>query len=76
MYCSGEAILGGPAPRQALPAGTDLATIEGGATARDVRITRALPADCLRPTHECPGFEMGFGILLGVVYGGIDWQPK
>ena len=21
------------------------------------------------PTHACPGFEMGFGILLGIVYG-------
>jgi hypothetical protein len=28
------------------------------------------------PTHACPGFEMGFGILLGVVYGVVDWQPK
>jgi hypothetical protein len=28
------------------------------------------------PTHACPGFEMGFGILLGVVYGIVGWQPK
>jgi hypothetical protein len=28
------------------------------------------------PTHACPGFEMGFGILLGVVYGCVEWQPK
>jgi hypothetical protein len=28
------------------------------------------------PTHACPGFEMGFGILLGVVYGVVDSQPK
>jgi hypothetical protein len=28
------------------------------------------------PTHACPGFEMGFGILLGVVYGVVDWRPK
>ena len=28
------------------------------------------------PTHACPGFEMGFGILLGIVYGVVDWQPK
>ena len=28
------------------------------------------------PTHACPGFEMGFGILLGIVYGVVDWQPR
>jgi len=28
------------------------------------------------PTHACPGFEMGFGILLGIVYGCVEWQPK
>jgi len=28
------------------------------------------------PTHACPGFEMGFGLLLGVVYGCVEWQPK
>ena len=28
------------------------------------------------PTHACPGFEMGFGILLGVVYAVVDSQPK
>jgi hypothetical protein len=28
------------------------------------------------PTHACPGFEMGFGILLGIVYGVVDFQPK
>ncbi|MDB5606890.1 MAG: Cytochrome [Bradyrhizobium sp.] len=28
------------------------------------------------PTHACPGFEMGFGILLGVVYGVVDFQSK
>jgi hypothetical protein len=28
------------------------------------------------PTHACPGFEMGFGILLGIVYGVVEWQPK
>ena len=27
------------------------------------------------PTHACPGFEMGFGILLGIVYGVVEWQP-
>ncbi|MGA7805377.1 hypothetical protein [Bradyrhizobium sp.] len=27
------------------------------------------------PTHACPGFEMGFGILLGIVYGVVDYQP-
>ena len=27
------------------------------------------------PTHACPGFEMGFGILLGIVYGCVEWQP-
>jgi len=28
------------------------------------------------PTHACPGFEMGFGILLGIVYAVVDFQPK
>lgn len=28
------------------------------------------------PTHACPGFEMGFGILLGIVYGVVDFDPK
>ena len=28
------------------------------------------------PTHACPGFEMAFGILLGVVYGVVEWQPS
>lgn len=28
------------------------------------------------PTHACPGFEMAFGILLGVVYAVVDWQPR
>jgi hypothetical protein len=27
------------------------------------------------PTHACPGFEMGFGILLGIVYGVVEFQP-
>ncbi len=27
------------------------------------------------PTHACPGFEMGFGILLGIVYGCVEGQP-
>jgi hypothetical protein len=27
------------------------------------------------PTHACPGFEMGFGILLGIVYAVVDFQP-
>jgi hypothetical protein len=27
------------------------------------------------PTHACPGFEMGFGILLGIVYGVVAPQP-
>ena len=27
------------------------------------------------PTHACPGFEMGFGILLGIVYGVVEWHP-
>jgi len=26
------------------------------------------------PIHACPGFEMGFGILLGVTYGVVDHQ--
>ncbi len=26
------------------------------------------------PIHACPGFEMGFGILLGVTYGVVDRQ--
>jgi hypothetical protein len=28
------------------------------------------------PIHACPGFEMGYGILLGIVYGVVDWQPR
>jgi hypothetical protein len=28
------------------------------------------------PTHACPGFEMGFGILLGIVYAVVDFQPR
>jgi hypothetical protein len=28
------------------------------------------------PIHACPGFEMGFGILLGVVYGVVEHQAK
>jgi cytochrome P450 len=28
------------------------------------------------PIHCCPGFEMGFGILLGIVYGVVDHQAK
>ncbi|MBV9565031.1 MAG: hypothetical protein JOY90_31970 [Bradyrhizobium sp.] len=28
------------------------------------------------PIHSCPGFEMGFGILLGIVYGVVEFQPK
>jgi hypothetical protein len=28
------------------------------------------------PIHACPGFEMGFGILLGIVYGVVEFQPK
>jgi hypothetical protein len=28
------------------------------------------------PTHACPGFEMAFGILLGTVYGVVEWQSK
>ncbi len=28
------------------------------------------------PTHACPGFEMGFGILLGIVYGVVELQPN
>jgi hypothetical protein len=28
------------------------------------------------PTHACPGFEMGFGILLGIVYGVVEHQAK
>lgn len=28
------------------------------------------------PIHACPGFEMGFGILLGIVYGVVEHQPK
>ncbi len=28
------------------------------------------------PIHACPGFEMGFGILLGIVYGVVDHQAK
>ena len=27
------------------------------------------------PTHACPGFEMGFGLLLGIVYGVVEWHP-
>lgn len=26
------------------------------------------------PIHACPGFEMGFGILLGIVYGVVEHQ--
>jgi hypothetical protein len=29
-----------------------------------------------RSIHACPGFEMGFGILLGVTYGVVDHQAK
>ncbi len=28
------------------------------------------------PIHACPGFEMGFGILLGMVYGVVEFQPN
>jgi hypothetical protein len=28
------------------------------------------------PIHACPGFEMGFGILLGVTYGVVDHQAS
>ena len=28
------------------------------------------------PIHACPGFEMGFGILLGITYGLVDQQAK
>jgi hypothetical protein len=28
------------------------------------------------PMHACPGFEMGFGILLGVVYGVVEHQAN
>jgi hypothetical protein len=28
------------------------------------------------PIHACPGFEMGFGILLGVIYGVLDRQAS
>jgi hypothetical protein len=28
------------------------------------------------PMHACPGFEMGFGILLGVVYGVVERRAK
>ena len=28
------------------------------------------------PIHACPGFEMGFGILLGIVYGVVDHQSR
>jgi hypothetical protein len=28
------------------------------------------------PMHACPGFEMGFGILLGIVYGVVDHQAR
>ena len=28
------------------------------------------------PIHSCPGFEMGFGILLGDTYGVVDHQAK
>jgi hypothetical protein len=28
------------------------------------------------PVHACPGFEMGFGILLGVTYGVVEHQAK
>jgi hypothetical protein len=27
------------------------------------------------PIHACPGFEMGFGILLGIVYGVVEFRP-
>ena len=27
------------------------------------------------PIHSCPGFEMGFGILLGIVYGVVEFEP-
>jgi hypothetical protein len=26
------------------------------------------------PMHACPGFEMGFGILLAIVYGVVEHQ--
>jgi len=28
------------------------------------------------PIHSCPGFEMGFGILLGIVYGVVEHGAK
>jgi hypothetical protein len=28
------------------------------------------------PMHACPGFEMGFGILLGIVYGVVEHQAN
>ncbi len=28
------------------------------------------------PTHACPGFEMAMGVLLGVVYGVVEWLPR
>lgn len=28
------------------------------------------------PIHACPGFEMGFGILLGIVYGVVEHGAK
>ena len=28
------------------------------------------------PIHACPGFEMGFGILLAIVYGVVEHQPN
>src|SRR5215469_5693138 len=28
------------------------------------------------PIHSCPGFEMGFGILLGIVYGVVEHQAS
>jgi hypothetical protein len=28
------------------------------------------------PIHACPGFEMGFGILLGTVYGVVDHEAN
>lgn len=28
------------------------------------------------PIHACPGFEMGFGILLGIVYGVVEHQAQ
>jgi hypothetical protein len=28
------------------------------------------------PIHACPGFEMGFGILLAIVYGVVDHQAR